>query len=404
MTLALHSLVLLLLLWLIGRQQPQKTLFYVGALLKISAGIALGLIFQQDYWGGDTWQYYRAGMALAELPLGEWWHQMLQPEIGHFSGQPRAILFAKITSGFLLLSGGSYWIAAAHLSFLSFLAFWFFYRQIRSTLPNIAEPAAFAFLLFPSTVFWSSGIMKGTLTNAAIVFAAAYLLKVFYRKQILWIETLGLVLSLALLYWIKYYFLMALLPVLLYALLDGQFHRARIAVRYRAIVFSVIVAATLLVGPFINPNLNVLRLPENIYRNQQTSFVPTEGDSNIEALRIEAEWDDLITAAPVALFHGLYGPTPFDRTALWGLVPKAENLFLLGMSLFSLALLRKRRLYRPDILVTAVLLFTLTLALVLPLASPNFGALVRYKAAFLPFFTLVVCVLPWWHFQEKQNR
>jgi hypothetical protein len=42
------------------------------------------------------------------------------------------------------------------------------------------------------------------------------------------------------------------------------------------------------------------------------------------------------------------------------------------------------------LLITAVVLYTILLAALLALSSPNFGALSRYKVAFVPFFVYLL--------------
>lgn len=400
----LHFIILATAIWLIGRKQPDNRIFYIGMLLKLAAGICLGLIFKTYYWGGDTFQYFEGASALASRPLAEWWQMLGQAEIGYFPDQPRAILFTKIVSGFILLTKGDYWVVACYFSFLSFLAFWFFYRQIYSTLPNIKWPVIIGFLLVPSTVFWSSGILKDTLTNAAVVYICAFMLKLFYRKKIHIPEVLLTTLSVWLLFSIKYYLLIVLMPLVLYALIDQSMRRGGVKKSVRAMVYSVIVVGTLLVAPPVNPNLNVLKLPEIIHRNQQEAFVPTHGDSSID-VRIEPSWGNLMQSLPHSLVIGLYGPSIFDKGSMWSWIPKIENLILALLTVFTLFLLWRQRLFSPDILVMAALIFILSLALVLPLAAPNFGALVRYKATFTPFLFTLVTILPCWYYQNRaQNR
>jgi len=397
-----HLIILGVAGWLIGRRQPDQWIFYTALLLKLIAGVCLGYIFKNYYWGGDTFHYYQAAEVLANRPLAEWWQLLGQSEIGYFPNQPRAILFTKIVSGFVLLTQGDYWIVACYFSFISFLAYWYFYRQVITTLPNIKWPVIIGFLLVPSTIFWSSGILKDTLTNASVVFVAAFMLKLFYRKKIHFAELLVTVLALVVLYFIKYYLLILLLPLMMYALTDRSMHRGGVKTGVRAGVYGFLLLATLLIAPSVNPNLNVLKLPEIIHRNQQEAFVPTPDDSSIH-VRIAPTWPSLITSLPHALIIGLYGPSVFDTGSVWSWIPKLENLVLVLLTLFSLVLLWRQQLFSPDILVVAALIFIFTLAAMLPLAAPNFGALVRYKATFTPFLFTVLTILPCWHYQNRMQ-
>ena len=400
MNYVIHIFILLTSLWLIGRKQPDAHIFYISVFWKLIAGIALGLIYREHYWGGDTFQYFENAKSLADLPFKEWWHMLGQKEVGFYANQPRAILFSKIVSVFIWITQGDYWIVGCYFSILSALAFWFFYRQIKTTLPNIIWPVIIGFLILPTTVFWSAGIMKGTLTNASLIYICAFTLKLFYRKKIHVAEIVLTTLSAVILFYIKYYLLIVIVPVVLYALFDRKAYRAGIKPSLRGIVYLFLVVSTLIIAPTVNPNLNVLNLPEIVYQNQQEAFNPTPDDSSIN-LRIEPTWSSLLKSIPHALVVGLYGPSIFDVGAIWSWIPKIENLLLFLLTIYSLFLLYQRRLYQPDILVIASVIFILLLAIMLPLAAPNFGALVRYKAPMTPFLMTLVLILPYWNYQKR---
>ncbi len=399
MSLLINILVLTAMVYLIGRKQPDQPIFFAGALLKILAGIILGLIYFEYYEGGDTIRYWQAAQNLSGMSYSDWQSNMSKSEIGHFPNMPRAILFSKILSGFIMVTKGNYWIVSSYFSIISFLAYWYFYRQIRTTLPNLKWPVIIGFLLLPSTLFWSTGIMKGALTNPALVFLAAFTLKLFFRKKVHLIELLPISLSLVLLFFIKYYLLIIILPVIVYVLFDRWAFKVGLHKGISGALYAIIITGTLAIAPAINPNLKIAKLPEIIYRNQQTFGT----DKTIPTV-IEPTWSSLISNIPNAAFIGLFGPTIFDNGKVFGLIPRIENLFILLATGFSIFLLFRQRLFTPDILVIGTSLYILTLAIALPLAAPNYGALVRYTAPFTPFLVSLVLILPTWWMQKKLNR
>ena len=398
----IHILVLGMVILLIGRKQPDQPLYYTGVLLKLVAGIALGLIYKSHYYGGDTWHYYDAAKLLADLPLNEWWTELQNEEIGSFPNQPRAIFFTKIVSTVIVITKGNYWVVASYFSTLSFLAYWFFYRQIRSTLPNIKWPVVIGFLLFPSSVFWSAGILKGVLTNASITFVSAFCLKLFYRKKIHPGEIFITIVCVILLFTIKYYLFIVLLPVVLYALFDRRAHRLGLSKVFRGTVYISILLLTVLAAPKVNPNLRILDLPSAVYKNQLQIQVSTSNESDIDLL-IEPTWGSFLSRVPKAVAAGLFGPTIFNHGSIWSWAPRLENLILAILTVISIGLLIRQKLWEPDILVIASLVLILTLATILPLASPNFGTLVRYRAPFIPFLVVLVTILPCWYLQGRRE-
>ena len=398
----LHSLLLGFCIWLVGRKQPDQLLYYTGISLKLIAGIALGLIHHFHYYGGDTWHYYNAAKLLTDLSISEWWTKLKNAEIGSFANQSRAIFFTKIVSIFIFITKGDYWVVSSYFSFISFLAYWFFYRQIRSTLPNIKWPVVIGFLLFPSNVFWSAGILKGVLTNASVVFISAFSLKLFYRKKIYVWEIFFTGLCAILLYSIKYYLFVVLLPVVLYVFFDGRAHRMGLSKYFRGLVYVTLLSLTVLIAPIINPNLKISELPVALYRNQAQIQAFTSNESDINLL-IEPTWLSLLSMVPKSTAIGLFGPSIFDSGSLWSWAPRLENLLIFILAIMSVGLLIRQRLWEPDILVIASLVIILSLATILPLASPNFGTLVRYRAPFTPFLVVLVTILPCWYLQGRKE-
>ncbi len=398
----IHILILGITIWLIGKKQPDRLIFYVGAGLKLAAGIAVGLVYKEHYYGGDTWNYFDSAKFLGDLPFREWWSLMSTSEIGVFENQPRAILFTKIVSGIVILTQGDYWVVSCYFSLISFLAFWFFYRQICSTLPNIKWPVVIGFILFPSTLFWSSGILKGVLTNASIVYISTLCLKFFYRKKIYATDIILLIISVVLLYFIKYYLFIVIVPVALYALFDRRAHRIGLTKPIRGLVYAIILLATMIVAPKINPNLSIASLPQAVHTNQLKILSVNTSSSQINLL-IDPTWNSLLSNIPKSLAIGLFGPTIFNSGSNWSWAPRIENLAIFLLAIFSVSLLFRQKLWEPDILVLATLAFILILATLLPLAAPNYGTLARYKAPFTPFLVTLITILPCWLIQSRKE-
>jgi hypothetical protein len=96
--------------------------------------------------------------------------------------------------------------------------------------------------------------------------------------------------------------------------------------------------------------------------------------------------------APKALGTGLFRPFLWEAGGLLQAWVGVENVLLLVATILALwALMRRRTRLGPSVLlVLAALHYIVILAVLLPLAAPNFGEIARYKVAFLPFFVYVV--------------
>jgi hypothetical protein len=393
----IHGILILGILFYSGRNVSEKWIYASAALLKIAAGLLLGWIYHFHYGNGDSLRYFNYAQSL--LTQADFLQSLTEP-VPFFEGQPRAVIFTRIVSVIMYITKGDYWVVSAYFSLISFGAYWFFYRQMMSTLPNLKWPVIIGFLWFPSCVFWSSGIMKGSLTNAAVVVLAALCIKAFYRKKI-WIwDVILAITALMTLYFVKYYLLAVLIPVILYALFDRAAFKMGLTRQLRAIVYVFILLLSALTGPFINPNLRLADMPEAIHRNQQRFQEPRVYEKALDVY-ITPHWHSLLTVLPRATFNGLFGPALWHKGPALSWVPRLENTLLLLLAIWSCIDIFKRRLLKPDILVVACLLYVMILATCLALAVPNFGALSRYKAAFLPFWVCCLSVLPVWSIKES---
>ena len=178
----MNLLHVLLLGWLGWRgyqafsDSPARVYYFPALVLKLLAGIGLGLLYSFYYEGGDTFSYHQDAMALSELA----WNDPLEftkvlagaepesVELNYASEQERALLTAKIFSFFYLFTGNNYWIAASYISFLAFLSLFRMVHRLVNFRLRIQKAAALAFLFWPSFVFWTSGLLKESLAIICI--------------------------------------------------------------------------------------------------------------------------------------------------------------------------------------------------------------------------------------------
>jgi hypothetical protein len=96
-------------------------------------------------------------------------------------------------------------VCAGYFSLISFGASWFLFRKINQYFHESTQAAAIAFLFFPSVVFWSSGIIKETLTLASLYFLVGVFLQIFFDRMV---DKLVLIISFlasVILWTLKYY-------------------------------------------------------------------------------------------------------------------------------------------------------------------------------------------------------
>src|SRR5688572_17474950 len=149
-----------------------RKFFWPALLLKLLAGVCLGLVYKYYYSIGDTFTYFQDGVRLASLATTDvtsylsflWagddsfpvWEEL-------FYKQPRAMFLSKITSLFCILTADNYWMISAYFSAISFGAAWLLVKKICLSYKGVELSAIIGFLFFPSLVFWSAGLIKESL-------------------------------------------------------------------------------------------------------------------------------------------------------------------------------------------------------------------------------------------------
>lgn len=404
------SLLLVLLLGWAGWRgyqvfinSPVRLYYFPALVVKLLAGIGLGLLYFFYYGGGDTLNYHQDATALSELA----WEnppaylKVLaggEPDsiaLHYASGQERALLAAKIFSFFYLFTGNNYWITACYISFLAFLnLFWMVHRLV-SLRPGMQKAAALAFLFWPSFTFWTSGLLKESLAIICISFAvSAFLPFILAEKKLNWLEIVIAVLLMVLLFKLKYYYAGILGPVL--ACLLISIWLGRVFSLKRVVVwlsFVILLAGGFLVATQLHPNLYVSRFlgvwVENYYLLSEASY---EG-AYIVYEQLEPEWKSVLSNAPKAVIAGLYAPLiPLDFTNPLRMAAAAENIFLLLLSIIGFIgwILKCRG--RLTLTAFAVMIYVLIFAFVMGIAAPNYGTLSRYSISYQPFFVLLVLI------------
>jgi hypothetical protein len=378
--------------------------FPLALLWKVAAGLALGWLYIHHYGGGDTTGYFadaaRFAQALADHPA-DFRSLLFGPERGlpedlqlTYSGQPRAIFFARFLALLYLMTGGSYWLSSVYLSLISFEGVFFLVRRLMRYYPEYGIASAAAFLVLPSFVFWSSGILKESLSTPALCVLAGLTLDRYHRPATGspgWIF-LGLP-ALLVLWWIRYFYAAVFVPLAL-ALIAWAWARRRFRPGY-AKALAAALAVVLAAGIFTLPgrlhyNLQWNVLPGLIYDNYRIIAAKSRPGAFLELPRLKPTPEGIAQALPEALWTGLFRPGLWDGAfhfpALFAVI---ENSLLLALILPAIGLAWKRKLVPPAPALAAGV-FVLVLAATLPLVSPNFGSLARYKAAYLPFLWLMV--------------
>ncbi|MFK7951478.1 MAG: hypothetical protein AB8B73_01430 [Ekhidna sp.] len=400
----IHILVLGALSYLFyQRQHNELSLQLYGAALalKLSAGIILGLIFFYHYGSGDTIAFFEKATQLSNLSISDHLSSLIADGSYATTNHPRDLFFVKIISVITRLNGGSYWITSLYLSFISFVASWYFVVTMCTIFPRIRSVVILSFLFIPSVIFWSSGVLKDTISFAALIFLVAITVKMIYISRRSPLDIFLGLLSLILLLQLKHYLF---ITYILFAGMSISLHFLAVIKNkmkwIAALVISIVVIGS---TQYIHPYLKWERMPQTIVEIN-TTIADNYTEYDQPNISLDPTWSSIIKASPEALHTGLVRPSILDQTALFGWVHKIENLLLTILMVLSLLLWLKEKPKLNKTLLIPALLSICLLATMLGLTTPNFGTLVRYKNAFMPFLFLIALILPFRYFSSANSE
>lgn len=378
-----------------------RSWFWPSLVLHVVSGIGIGLLYFFYYKEGDTLSYFQAGKNVRDLA-----HQNFHGFLKFmWSGQAsagflqslyfedhRAIFMAKLAGIANILSFNSYWVSSLYFSLISFFSAWKLANTLSTYFPSNKASIVFSFLLFPSVVFWSSGIVKESIALATL-FYLVHVFLIFYKESRLrWHQVILLFISLWLLYKLKYYFLAVLLPVLLTSVLHKKLNsyfpqkNFLLQVSTWAVLFLLLSIGVTQLHPNFSPD----RFLWVLYTNYQDFIAFSHAEDVLLFPMLQETWWSVIVHAPWAFVSGLFRPFLWESGTIFQTVAAVENLLLLILTLTSLPLLRSLSKHPDRMLLTACFFFCFILCVFLTLSTPNFGTLIRYRVGFLPFFVFLI--------------
>ena len=437
----IHVPLLCYWVWTFYRTQthePLRQWFWAALTLKCAAGIALGLLYLHHYpYRGDTFALFEESAVLSKLAFRQpdaYLGILLFDEFNGFAtanlllqNQPRAFFAAKLFSCINLFTFHNYWLTGLYCSLFSFWGFWRLATVLASFYPRTRTAAIIAFLLFPSVVFWSSGVLKesiamGCFTGILAIGLPLYFStkrkdrQVFFRKNVFahiknhWKKGLCIVLFGWIVWQLKFYYLGALLPAALSLagvfVLYGNYgiSHGRVLLFWQILFFCAVFGA----APLLIRQITGQSLLASIVANHDATVTISRPGTYVVFVSLLPTVRSFAAHFPLALWSGLFAPLPWQARNWLAFGATLENAVLLGLAVLCLVktCLSPKKKFRffsspvglplPEdtiltrLLVRAAVLYIVSLAVVLAFSSPNFGALARYKVGFLPFLVYIL--------------
>lgn len=402
--------------------------FLPALLLKIFGAIAVGLIYQFYYSGGDTFAYHTHGSRHI-------WEAFIDsPDVGlkiFFRGDrtgagiykyasriwmykdPNSFFIIQIAFLFDLLTFSTYSATAVLFAVLSFVGGWLLFQTFYKRYPEEHKWVAIACLFVPSVIFWGSGILKDSITLACLGISTYCIDQLFLQKRFSVFSAMALMVSFFVIFSVKKYILLSFLPAALIWIFFSYVSAIRSAA-VRMLTIPVVAIVCALLG-----YLTIRQVGEGDSRYSLEKIGET---ARITAYDIRYGWGarmgensgytlgeldgsmgSMIKLAPAAINVSLFRPYLWEVRNPLMLISALESLLCLIVSLWILIKVKARILFylkKPDVLFC--LIFALVFAFAVGISTYNFGSLSRYKIPLLPYYGLaLVLIIHYWKKDKK---
>ncbi len=306
----------------------------------------------------------------------------------------------RINAIFMLFSGGNIWVHNIFASYIAFVSYFMIYRVFVSYAPHLRTFLIISIFLIPSSVFWTSSILKETI----VVFGLALFFHGFHAlhtKKISWKSLLILCLGIFFLISIKLYVLVALIPAALAYVLANKFPQKRIIYSYILVYVAVILAIIINQIGEIYPVLKT-------FANKRNDFITdtirqTDAQSYIPIGYIKSNLLDFIKETPHALYRALFLPWIWNVQSFIQYIPAFEKLLMIILFIISLFFHKKQTREIKNLMWFSGT-FTLGVCWIVGMTTPVVGAIVRYTVPVLPFlYTIFVFSIDWEQILRKFN-
>ena len=306
----------------------------------------------------------------------------------NYTNQNRSFYFIKIIALLNIFTGNNYWINSFWLSLFCFLSVWYLLQKIIAHCADFYLPTAIALLFVPTTLFWTSGLLKETICFGILCFLIGnyivFLSGKIKPKQII----ISIIASYAL-YAIKFYYLGAFLLVASSVYSSkriSEYLQLKNYVLKSATFLSVLVSIALLANA-LTIKIYTVGILDLIYYNH-VMFQETNSTNFKFQDLVEYDYCSFLPYIHKALAHGLFMPFPNLADSFFEWVEAIVNFSTLVVCFISGFLVLKNRTdysKKEGQILAFVLLYVLISALAIGFSTPNWGSLARYKVMYFPF-------------------
>jgi len=392
--------------------------YFIPALsLKFIGAIALGIIYQFYYGGGDTFNYHHhikiyydafgqdfgLGLKLF-LANGQPIPELARYTSQMFWWQPNSteLFVVRVAVPLAFLCFNTYTVIALSFAFISFCGIWAMYITFLRIYPAAYKQLAIAIFFLPSVFFWGSGLMKDSLCIGALGWTFYGFYHVLIAKRNIYQAGILGCIGIYILVSAKIYILLSFMPPALFWVFNENSSRIKSA-SLRVLLKPILIIIGAGVAYFGATNLtsgderfDVDKIGERSKITQEYLSEYVASGSAYHIGELDGSIASIIKVAPQAVFVSLFRPFLFEARNPVMLLSAIEAAVFLY---FTLSLFYRTGLSKGLILIAAepilsfCFIFSIIMAIGVGTTSGNFGTLVRYKIPLMPFFLSALYIM-----------
>lgn len=377
--------------------------------IKCFGAIALGLIYQFYYPGGDTFNFWTNGSAhiweaFMDSPLTGLnliFGDLSDPQYYQYYSQiwlrdsESSLFIIKLAALFDILTFHTYSATALFFAVLSLIGSWSLFIALKK-VSRIKTATIFTVMfLIPSVVIWGSGILKDSITISALFLAIACLINLIELRIRSIFHFLILALCLYVIFIVKVYVLVSFVPIIfLWMYLKNISKISSWAVKTLVAPallaffgFIAFYSATLAGASSDRYNLESIPKWSKITAYDLSQGWGKDAGSTYVLGELDGTWDTMLSYTPAAINVSLFRPYIWESSNLLMVMTAIESFFLL---ILTLSFIRRLILGRSQIdrISLLLILFSLSFAFAIGVSTFNFGALARYRIPILPLYCI----------------
>jgi len=331
---------------------------------------------------------------------------------GYFRDESNFMVI-RLDALFSFISFGSYTVINLLFACLAFSGLWKLYLFFYEQYPNLHKQFAISILYFPSLAFWSSGLLKDSLTIAALGWLTYSLYGLFVKKKCFAKNCIIIFIAAYFLVVLKIYILLAYLPFYILFLVLKNIQ----AIKFKLFRY-------LLAPAFIGLTVYSFTTILSSYNDELGGYAVNDLTSSISHLNeviedrtgredaasnfslgetFDGTFDGLIRIAPVAVATTFFRPFIWEAHKISQLIAALESLVLMFFTLYVLikgGIFNFFKSITTDPPTMYCFLFAVVFGLFIGASTLNFGTLVRYKIPCLPFYTIALFLI----FEKGKER